>query len=155
MTIRSLTAAAALAVTSLLGLGCDGGGDDVGSSSDDVTDVKHTPVEEQSIGNCWLYAQASWVESMQLQATGTTMDVSQSYWSYWHWFHQIQRDGVSTIETGGWMSEANGIILDRGLVAESAFVAEDTQGEMSATQARALTKINQELASGRLATRQV
>jgi len=153
MKLRSLVASALLATTSLLGLGCDEG-DRVGANTDDVTDVKHTDVEQQSIGNCWLYAEASWVESMQLSATGTTLDVSQSYWSYWHWFKQIQRDGASSIETGGFMSEANEIILERGLVVETAFVREDAQAEMSSAQSRAESKINQELSTGRLATRQ-
>ena len=41
-------------------------------------DVIHTPTERQSIGNCWIYAQATWVESMHKRATGEDIDISQS-----------------------------------------------------------------------------
>ncbi len=62
---------------------------DVGASTDAITDVDHSAVKRQSIGNCWIYAEASWVESMHLSATGEKFDASQSYWTYWHWYKQI------------------------------------------------------------------
>ena len=151
MKLRSLLGTALLAATSLLGLGCDGGAE-TGSSTDDVVDVQNTKVERQSIGNCWLYASASWAESMHLRATGTEFDISQSYWTYWHWFEQIQEEGATSIETGGWYWKANEIITEKGLVAEASFITEDTLGEMSSAQSRAETKLNQELSTGRLST---
>jgi len=65
----------------LAGLTACDAGIDVGSSSQEITDVLHSEVERQSIGNCWIYAQASWIESMNLSATGDEMDVAQSYWT--------------------------------------------------------------------------
>ena len=172
-----------------------------------ITDVAHTPVERQSIGNCWLYAEASWGATMKLAAisagnpggggegdtcahnvcdegvkleascsscataicaadeyccdtewdsvcTGAVaeicgadacnavddtpevevepLDVSQSYWTYWHWFDQITgRMWGNEISTGGntWTSHA--IIRDRGVMKELDFVPEDSDGEMS------------------------
>jgi hypothetical protein len=149
MKLRSLLASALLATTSLLGLGCDDG---TSSNTEDVTDVKHTDVERQSIGNCWLYAEASWVESMNLSATGTAFDISQSYWTYWHWYEGITENGDDSIETGGWYWKANEIITERGLVAEKDFISEDSLGEMSSAQSRAESKLNSELKTGRLKT---
>jgi len=125
--------------------GCSGALD---SSSDNITDVAHTDVERQSIGNCWLYAQASWVESMHLSANGEAFDISQSYWTYWHWFDQILGGWNDEISTGGNQWTSNGLVRDRGIMAELDFVSEDAAGEMSYTQKSALTKINKELAEG-------
>src|SRR5688572_14957685 len=61
----------------------------LGFSDDPIVDVGQTAVERQSIGNCWIYAHASWIESMHQTASGAAVDLSQSYWTYWHWFDQI------------------------------------------------------------------
>jgi len=135
----------ALVVLAGTASGCTGSFD---SSSDHITDVAHTDVERQSIGNCWLYAQASWVESMHLSATGEAFDISQSYWTYWHWFDQILRGWRDEISTGGNQWTSNDLVRDRGLMTEVGFVSEDAAGEMSYTQKSALTKINNELKEG-------
>lgn len=148
-TLRSLALSAllALAPSSLVGCAVN-----AGSDTSDITDVNHTDVERQSIGNCWLYAEASWVESMHLTATGEKFDTSQSYWTYWHWFEQIVDEGNSTIETGGSFDVANDIIRRRGLMSEAKFVKEDATSEMSSRQSTALNKMNAELSTGRLKT---
>ncbi|MBM4375002.1 MAG: hypothetical protein FJ095_07950 [Deltaproteobacteria bacterium] len=127
---------------------------DTGSSSDDVTDVKHTDVERQSIGNCWLYAHASWIESMNFSATGKAFDVSQSYWTYWDWFNKIVGGEVYSgeLETGGFYYVANDIVLERGIMPEAKFIKEDSNGEMSSAQSSALKILNEELKTGRLKT---
>ena len=33
----------------------------VSSTQQAIVDVAHTAVERQSIGNCWIYAQATWI----------------------------------------------------------------------------------------------
>lgn len=143
--LRSLLVPALLAVAPVLA-GCT----ESSSQSNDITDVQHTDVERQSIGNCWIYAEASWVESMHLSATGEKFDASQSYWTYWHWYKQIIEEQPDQIETGGFFSEAGEIILARGLMAESKFVKEDATSEMSTRQKTALDKMNEELKTGRL-----
>jgi hypothetical protein len=115
-----------------------------------ITDVPQTDVERQAIGNCWLYATASWAESMHLSATGTKFDISQSYWTYWHWFDEIQTMFGDEIETGGSESISFNIIRERGLIDEASFIQEDTTSEMSSRQSSALAKVNEELKSGRL-----
>jgi hypothetical protein len=145
---RTAIASTVLAL-SLAGAGCM---IETGESTDDVTDVNHSKVERQAIGNCWLYAEASWVESMNLSATGKEFDISQSYWTYWHWFDEITGYGSSSeIETGGSFYTARGILESRGLMPEDAFVPEDATSEMSSRQHDALDRINAELKSGRLA----
>ncbi len=143
----------ALIAAAPLALGCSDASS-LGKEASDITDVSHTAVENQSIGNCWLYAEASWIESMHLSATGESFDSSQSYWTYWHWFGQIV-DGTAGdhIGTGGWFSEAGDILRERGLVPEDKFVPEDATSETSWRQSSALAKMNDELKTGRLAKR--
>ncbi len=241
-TLRFITTT--LSLTALAGaFGCaqvqDIDSETLGNSYDPITEVSHTPVERQAIGNCWLYAAATWVESMNLAyleaqpPTGTPnehtcehlfceqggkltngcmptesdhatclakicqedsyccdtawddicvrhvsegrkceatlceappvggggivelepLDISQSYWTYWHWFDQIggymYKDEIST---GGSTWTSNAIMRDRGVMKEMDFVPEDTQNEMSSRQSAALSKMNAALKSGELST---
>jgi hypothetical protein len=151
MKFRALGYAALLAALPLA-TGCTA---DTGQNADDITDVKHTDVERQSIGNCWLYAQATWVESMNYSATDEPFDVSQSYWTYWHWYGEITGwMWGDEISTGGNQWTSNDLVLERGIMAEADFVPEDGNGEMSYRQDTALDKMNAELKDGRLSTRE-
>jgi hypothetical protein len=54
-----------------LGIGCGLGGDEVAEDSgepaasvDPIIDLSHTWVRRQTIGNCWIYATASWAEGL-------------------------------------------------------------------------------------------
>jgi hypothetical protein len=140
----------ALAFTSLLAAaGCTGLASEPTANDDSaIVHVNHTDVERQTIGNCWIYAHASWIESMNKTATGKSFDSSQSYWTYWHWFDQIAGGFTSTVETGGRWTTANDIIRKYGLMAEKDFIALDTQSEGSNTQKFALDAINESLKSG-------
>lgn len=151
-TLRSLVVWSALAVAPFVSACSGDSAEDPAASSDesDITDVMQTEVERQSIGNCWLYAHASWIESMNLSATGKAFDVSQTYWTYWHWYDQIVKKQVDEIETGGFWTVANDIVLDRGVMPEAKFVKQDTQSEMSSRQATALAAINKDLKEGTL-----
>jgi hypothetical protein len=123
-----------------------------GSAADGgkTVDVEHTAVEKQSIGNCWIYSMASWAESMHTTRTGNAVDISQSYWTYMHWFDQVTGYYFSGTElaTGGTYGAAKSIIEKYGLMFEGDFVPEDSAGEMSQRQANALAAINRALASG-------
>lgn len=124
-------------------------------SEDAITDVPQSVVERQAIGNCWIYAHASWLESMNLKATGKEFDSSQTYVTYWHWFEQVvngEIDGEKEISTGGWFRTANYLVTTYGVAAEKDFAPSDADAEMSTVQKNALTKVNQELSTGRLAT---
>jgi len=153
-------------LSSLLGLalftGCQGWDPgEPGARRLAIVDVPHTQVERQSIGNCWLYAQASWVESLHLSHQLDTetdpdeLDVSQSYWTYWHWFDQVTgymyKDEIST---GGSQWKSHALVRERGLMLEADFVPEDALGEMSSRQSSALSKINAALKTGALSTQE-
>src|SRR5687767_10532796 len=84
---RRLLGAAALFLA-IPSVGCSAG-ENVQSSADDVVTLPHTDVKNQAIGNCWLYATGSWLEALHKSATNEALDLSESYWSYWHWYLQI------------------------------------------------------------------
>jgi hypothetical protein len=263
-----------IVLSSMLGLvlcaGCHGDLDGVGVGQYGIVDVPHTAVERQSIGNCWLYAQASWVESIHLanQLSGgggggggsqtqtqtlldkqgesvaesetktypvtipdngtklvvtmtdlsgdpdmkitvgskecypyedgdetceftdppagqvnlevigyqagtydlkvvfegtvsgggggtapVELDVSQSYWTYWHWFDQVTGYmSGDEISTGGNQWKSHALVRDRGLILEADFIPADSTSEMSSRQSSAKSKINTALKSGLLST---
>lgn len=146
---KTLFSASLLALSALSISGCD----NTDSNADNITDVPQSTVERQSIGNCWIYATASWVESMHLTATNEEFDVSQSYWTYWHWYDEILGGFLNDeMETGGSEDVSFEIIRKRGLMSEADFIAEDSIAEMSSRQKSALNTINMELKSGRLST---
>jgi hypothetical protein len=130
---------------------------ELGALQESLVDVEQSQVQRQSIGNCWIYSHASWIESMYLTDQGTELPLSQSYWTYWHWFDQItgslsRRQGAVEISTGGNFGTANGIVRRYGLMAESAFVPEDVTPEISWRQYDALRRINASLSTGALST---
>ena len=122
-----------------------------GVSTDDITQITDTKVKRQSIGNCWLYAVASWSEALNKRATGTDFNISESYWTYWHWFEQLANGRASTeISTGGSYGTAAGIIDRYGLMSENDFIPEESEAEMSNRQSSALNAINESLKNGTL-----
>lgn len=120
------------------------------NSTPSVTEVEHTWVKRQSIGNCWLYAKATWLESLYLSHHGESINVSESYWTWWHWYDQIRYGYASEVNTGGSWYESTRIVLNHGWVQEGEFIAEEAQVEMSERQADALEFVNRELKQGRL-----
>ncbi|MEO7097478.1 MAG: hypothetical protein ABI175_29725 [Polyangiales bacterium] len=159
--LRAVVGPFALSLACALGSGCaiqqqDEESEEASAdSADAISDVAQSVVERQSIGNCWVYAHASWLESISQKATGVAYDSSQSYVTYWHWFEQIANgeiDGEKEISTGGWFRTANYLVKTYGVAPEASFVPADANNEMSSTQSSALAKMNQELSTGRLAT---
>jgi len=134
--------------------GCDGGSDESAAAGSAIVNVPHTLPEAQTIGNCWLYAHGSWIESMNLRATGEVFDVSQSYWTYWHWLEKVAA-GESQLDDGdvaGSWETANRLIRAYGLIDEGTFVGADARGERSERQREALAKVNVSLQGGALAS---
>ncbi len=120
-----------------------------------VSDVNHSAVKRQSIGNCWLYATASWLESLYKTENGVELNTSESYWTWWHWYDQIVNRGyIDEISTGGDWYTASDIILNHGFVLEGEFLSDEENKQMSYAQERALDMLNAELKEdGRLASR--
>lgn len=121
---------------------------DEGTSNTLVTDVAHTDVKRQSIGNCWIYAQATWLESLLLSHQGETRNVSESYWTWFHWYEQIVGRNITEIQTGGWWSTSANIVRKYGFVMEGEFIEGEANAQMSAKQASALAYMNAQLQPG-------
>jgi hypothetical protein len=85
---------------------------------------------------------------MHLSRTGEAFDISQSYWTYWHWYDEVINGFGDEIETGGSEGVSFQIIRERGLMAEADFIPEDSVSEMSSRQSTALDKMNAELKTG-------
>ena len=155
---RWLTVASMLALASTTSVGCaaDDASDattdeDTGSAVDDITQVTHTKVKRQSIGNCWLYAVTSWLEALNKDATGVEKNTSESYLTYWHWYEQLANGRASgEISTGGSYGTGADLISRYGIVIEGDFIAGEAEAEMSARQSSALETINASLKSGTL-----
>jgi hypothetical protein len=88
---RKLLTAAFLSVAALTG-GCDDG---TGSQTDDITDVDTQTSSVSRSATAGSTPRRRGSESMHLDATGVKFDISQSYWTYWHWYDQIV-EGWST-----------------------------------------------------------
>jgi hypothetical protein len=122
---------------------------------EEVTDVSHTAVKRQSIGNCWIYATVGWVESLHRAKTGRDLNISESYITYWDWFAKITSgsgietsNGRASISTGGWWDAATNIMRARGVVMEADFIPEEANTEISQRQAAAESAINAALNEG-------
>jgi hypothetical protein len=155
---RWLTIASMLALASVTTVGCaadqaeEGTSDeDTGSAVDDITQVEHSKVKRQSIGNCWLYAVTSWAEALNKAATGAEKNTSESWLTYWHWYEQLANGRASAeISTGGSYGTGADLINRYGIVMEGDFIAGEAEAEMSARQSSALNTVNASLKSGAL-----
>lgn len=116
-----------------------------------ITDVPQSAVENQTLGNCWIYATAGWMESLHLAATSEVIDLSESYWTYWDWYEDIQAIDGNTLPMGGTFRVAAGLALSYGLMLEKDFLPSDDSASGSAAQAKAKRIIEEELRAGRLA----
>ncbi len=123
-------------------------------SASKVTDVSHTPAKDQSIGNCWVYATASWAESLHRGFAKEDLNLSESYWTYWSWFDKITQGEAEsgTLQTGGQWETAAGIIEHYGEMSEGDFIPEEATVDRSARQQTALTAISTSLKTGALST---
>jgi hypothetical protein len=154
----SLASVVALATFGAVGCAADADADAVDgedeSSKDAITQVDHTGVKRQSIGNCWIYATASWLEALNKGAGSSAANTSESWLTYWHWFDQIANGdvGSSGIETGGWYRTAAELIRRYGLMNEGDFLPNEADAEMSNMQKTALDAVNASLKSGVLSS---
>ncbi|MBS2018555.1 MAG: hypothetical protein JST00_37160 [Deltaproteobacteria bacterium] len=156
---RWLTLASMFALASTASVGCaaepaseeEATDDGTGSSTDDITQVNHSKVKRQSIGNCWLYATTSWLEALNKEATGVEKNTSESWLTYWHWYEQLANGAArEEISTGGSYGTAADLIVRYGIVMEGDFIPGEAEAEMSNRQSSALNAVNASLKSGPL-----
>ena len=120
-----------------------------------ITDVSQTKVKDQSIGNCWVYATASWAESLHRSHANEDVDLSESYWTYWSWFDRIVGGEVpdgGPLGTGGSWTVAADIASRYGYMFEGDFIPEEANVDRSARQDAAEKAIDASIKSGALAT---
>ncbi|MBC7531409.1 MAG: hypothetical protein H7318_07510 [Oligoflexus sp.] len=113
-------------------------------SQEKITSVAHSPVKRQSIGNCWLYAQATWLESMLKTTTGEDINVSETYWTYWDLYGKLEKNEPIPDEefpTGGGWKKSVRLINTYGWLKEDEFIPEEKDFVMSKAQACAVTYI--------------
>lgn len=152
--LRAALVAALVALASACG-GVEADSDDASTDAqfDDIANTPQSVVKRQSIGNCWIYATAGWVESLNLAAGGSALNASESYWTYFHWFEQLVDGEVSSeIETGGGFDVSKQLIARYGVIAEGDFVPGEASSEMSYRQKSALDAINASIKTGALKT---
>lgn len=157
---RSMTLSLALACPAFVaGCAVDQASDEAetaedyeGATTDEVTEVSHTKVKRQSIGNCWLYATMSWAEALNKSVDGAEVNLSESYLTYWDWFEKIANGSGTTdsLQTGGSYATAAELVHRYGLMLEKDFIPAEADAEMSAAQKKALDTINLSLKSGAL-----
>ena len=122
-----------------------------------IVDVDATSAKQQSIGNCWLYATAAWAEALHAQVAGEALDLSESYWSYWHWYDQITGGDLSSsasnlpVPDGHWGVSAE-LIRRYGWMLEGDFVPEEEASLRSERQERALAAAKASFKTGALST---
>jgi hypothetical protein len=102
-----------------------------------VTSVKQTPVKRQAIGNCWLYAHATWLESLLKHSTGQDVNVSETYWTYWDFYEKLlagEPIPEKELNAGGSWYRSKTIIQKYGWVEEERFIASERDAVMSGAQ---------------------
>lgn len=123
----------------------------VTGDEEEIVNIPHTDVKNQSIGNCWTYATIGWVESMHLRATNKSLNLSESYLTYWDWYEKLIREpGSEKLSTGGWFSTATRLFDRYGLIDEGAFIPNEATVDRSAAQSAAEAAINRSMREGRL-----
>ena len=161
--LRRFGLAVGLFAPATLAVACSSSSEDAKTSSDDVVTLPHTDVKNQSIGNCWLYANASWLEALHNAATQEAENYSESYWGYWHWYLQILWSADETpgnryadlkeVQSGGFFWEASHIMKYFGAMREGDFIPEEATSTTSRRQSTALAAINRSLREGALKDR--
>lgn len=134
-----------LAGCAALAVGCSSSSsadDGAGSRNDDVTSVPETPVKDQAIGNCWIYATLGWVESLHLAHSGETLNLSESYLTYLAAFTRITNDEFvfdvrGEWNTGDFFGQGAELVARYGVMDEAAFIASEADLDRSARQEKA------------------
>ncbi len=135
-------------------IACSSKGDSQGRADDDIVDVPQSPVKNQSISNCWLYATMGWAESLHTSTGEAPLDWSESYLTYWHWFDQVYFDGApdDKIDETGFFKQGMDLIWRFGIMSEGAFIPEETTSNRSARQSSAKSNMDASLRNGALST---
>lgn len=160
LTRLPLLALLALGVACSVGCTAEGTTDEPETeiSTDDITSVVQSSVKNQSIGNCWVYANLGWVESMNKRATGTELNLSESYGSYWDWFTKVTSwpdtalDDKGEFSAGGTYTLFKWEVARYGAMLEKDFIPEEAEASRSSRQGTAIRAFTESLKNGALKT---
>jgi hypothetical protein len=129
------------------------------SNSAEVT-ATHIPVssaKRQALGNCWLYAAMSWLESnLMVETNGREYNFSESYMLYRIYEMRLMKSIYEnqpfpeSIYSGGEWHEIVDLINEYGVMLEKDFIPSEANNPTSETQAHAEAYINESLANGTL-----
>lgn len=125
-------------------------GRDNATSAPTTVDLPQSNPKWQSIGNCWVYAVASWIESVALRDTGVLLNVSESYITYRHFEEQLNQNSTTKISTGGSWQQAKYLLNKYGVMSEGDFISSEAEVTYSAAQKRAVAALDKSLAEGAL-----
>ncbi len=122
------------------------------NSSVSTVNIAQSTVKQQSIGNCWIYAALGWAESLALRATGTELNLSETYLTY-RYFQELLLEEIPTteLETGGNFTIAMNLIATYGVMREGDFIPSEATQIRSERQAIALNILNESIKTGKLA----
>lgn len=142
------------------------------SDEDAITGVAQSSVKYQAGGNCWVYANVGWAESLHIRATNQEVDLSETYMTYWELYDRITSSGVRRIGdlfkkdvgkfevdadgiitlAGAW-SDAVNVVRDRGHMLDADFTPQDGAANKNSTVPKAKELITESLLRGALAER--
>ena len=125
-----------------------------GSSNPGDTNVPHSSVKRQSIGNCWTYAVVAFIEAQEMRSgsVGEFSNYSESYMTYRH-LEEALTEGLMDgegVQTGGGFDRAMSLIDKYGLMREADFIPSEATSPMSNVQKQAIDAINRSLKQGKL-----
>lgn len=168
------TTLAALTLAALPLLACSSDGAPSSDAADNLTDIPETMFRNQKdTGNCWLYATAAWIESLEYGAliargkaraddpTTAPHHIAPSYWDYWDWYAKITTEGglsgkgkanlKDQLDSGGSWGAAVELVKARGMMRGRTFVTRGVK-EADLTE-QALAAMVDSLTSGALHTK--
>jgi hypothetical protein len=152
--IRKLSYLSFASLTVMGLIGCGAAKPAQQSSSISTVNLPQSSVKQQSIGNCWLYATAGWIESLAMKASNgeSVLNLSESYLTYWFFYDSLMEDiPEGKISTGGFFRWGTDLVARYGVMNEGDFIPNEANMPLSAIQRSAELAINASLISGPLA----
>lgn len=144
-------------IVATMGIGavaCKSRGYNPNESNTKSTHIPVSSAKRQALGNCWLYATSSWLESFLLMAThGKEYNISESYFLYRIYEMRLKaskQEWPEEIYAGGEWHEVVDLINRFGIMKEGDFIPEEANDALSETQARATEYINDSMRQGLL-----
>lgn len=123
-------------------------------SGDRSTNIPHSSIKRQSIGNCWTYGFIGMIEAHEMAAGHVSefSNYSESYISFRHFESQLldRYARSNTLQTGGGWQVAVSIVKRYGLLREGDFIPDEASQNMSKRQDEAVKYLEKSMKEGKL-----